>query len=116
MTSVVSHPPETNEGIVTSWLPLTSAWPSVSQCATGGIYSQLGESGVPIAYDPFFGVSLEPSITCLPPAATSWWSESTGIPLLTHVSIGPVVCPGGYTTATTSVVNNSSTFVACCPS
>jgi hypothetical protein len=116
MTSVVSHAPETNEGIVTSWIPITSAWPVVAECATGGIYSQIGPEGVAIADDPYYGININRSLTCLPPAATLWWDQSTTFPLLTHTSLGPFVCPGDYTTATTSVVNNSSTFVGCCPS
>ncbi|KAH8800708.1 hypothetical protein F5884DRAFT_713698 [Xylogone sp. PMI_703] len=117
MTSVASHPPETNGGIVTSWLPLTSAWPSIAECATGGIYSQIGVNGaLAIADDPFYGISIDGSLTCLPPFATSWWDQSILTPLLTRTSLGPVVCPGGYTTATTSVVNDLSTFVGCCPS
>jgi hypothetical protein len=116
MTSVASHPPETNGGIVTSWLPLTSTWPSVAECATGGIYSQIGANGaMAIADDPFYGISINRSLTCLPPFATLWWSQSITIPLLTHTSLGPFVCPGGYTTATASVVNDISTFVGCCP-
>jgi hypothetical protein len=117
MTSVAAHPPETNGGIVTSWLPLTSAWPSVAECATGGIYSQIGANGaLAIAYDPYYGMSIDRSLTCLPPFATAWWSQTTTTPLLTHTSLGPFVCPGGYTTATSSVVDDISTFVGCCPS
>jgi hypothetical protein len=116
MTSVV-HPPETNGGIVTSWLPITSAWPSIPECATGGIYSQLGGNGaLAIADDPYYGISIDTALTCLPPVATSWWDQSSATPLLTHISLGPIVCPGGYTTATTSAVNDISTFIACCPS
>lgn len=117
MTSVVTHPPETNGGLVTSWLPITSAWPSIAECATGGIYSQIGSNGaLAIADDPYYGVSIDTSLTCLPPVATSWWSQTTATPLLTRISLGPIVCPGGYTTAITSAVNDISTFVACCPS
>jgi hypothetical protein len=117
MTTVAAHPPETNGGIVTSWLPLTSAWPSVAECVTGGIYSQIGANGaLAIAYDPYYGMSIDRSLTCLPPFATAWWSQTTTTPLLTHTSLGPFVCPGGYTTATSSVVNDISTFVGCCPS
>ncbi len=112
-----SHPPETNSDIVTSWLPITSAWPAVPECQTGGIYSQIGDNGaLQIAYDPFFGISVEPSLTCLPPFATLWWSESTTVPLFTKTSLGPLVCPEAYSTAYSSTLNAQSTFVACCPS
>jgi hypothetical protein len=118
MSSVTSHPPQTDAaGIVTSWLPVTSAWPVIAECATGGIYTQQGGVGaVAIADDPYFGLNINSSLTCLPPFATLWWGESASVPVLTHTSLGPLVCPGGYTPASTKVINAQSTFVACCPS
>jgi hypothetical protein len=110
--TTVTHPPETNDGVVTSWLPLPTAWPSVQPCSTD-IYSESGGGGLARAFDPFYGKSIDTQITCLPPAATLWWSQSTG---QTVTSLGPLACPELYTTATTSVVNSLSTFVACCPS
>jgi len=115
--TTTTRPPETNSGIITSWLEVTSAWPSVSQCSTE-IYSQIGdgEGLAAIAFDPYFGSSISTQITCLPPIATSWWNQVLQTPLQTITSIGPLVCPQLYTTATTSVLNPASTFVACCPS
>lgn len=112
--SATTRAPETNGGVVTSWLPVSSAWPSVSQCSTE-IYSQLG-GGVAIGFDPYYGIYISTQVTCLPPYATSWWNQPDQTPAQTRTSIGPLVCPQLYTTAYTSVVNSESTFIACCPS
>lgn len=113
---VITHPPETNDGIVTSWLPLTTAWPSISQCDTA-LYN-IGPDPVfsLVAYDPFFGLHVDTRLTCLPPAATTWWYSQNQTPLLTVTSIGPVICPEAYTTASTSDGGSGSTLVMCCPS
>jgi hypothetical protein len=58
---------------------------------------------------------VAPSIQCLAPPATSWWRQDWLSNSLTTWSLGPITCPEAYTTATTSV-QDSSTFVACCPS
>ncbi len=113
-----THPPETNSDIVTSWLPVTSAWPIVPECQTGGIYSQSSSNvgAIHIAYDPFYGIIIDKPLTCLPPYATLWWGESTATPLFTKTSLGPLVCPVAYTTAYSSTINAQSTYIACCPS
>jgi hypothetical protein len=102
--------------IVTSWLPVTTAWSAPTACA-----SIIWEGYPPnlALNDPGYGIYVDPSVTCLPPAATTWWEQGhssygTGAGTTTF-SIGPIVCPQAYTTATTSVYD-SSTFVACCPS
>jgi hypothetical protein len=112
--TTITHPPETNNGVVTSWLPVTTAWPSIQQCSTD-IYSQLG-GGVALAFDPYYGRFINTQITCLPPAATLWWSRVLQTPAQTITGLGPLECPQLYTTGTTSVINPMSTFVACCPS
>lgn len=112
MTSVASYPPVTNAGIVTSWLPITTAWPSSAACST------LVWEGYPpyqVIYDPGYGISVDLSLKCLPPAATTWWEQDHSNLGTTSFSLGPIVCPQAYTTASTSV-QDSSTFVACCPS
>ena len=109
--TTVTHPAETNNGVVTSWLPLPTAWPSVQPCSTD-IYSQVG-GGLALAFDPWYGKEIDTRLTCLPPAATLWWSQSPG---QTVTSLGPLACPELYTTGTTSVINSQSTFIACCPS
>lgn len=112
----VTRPAETNGGVVTSWLPVTSAWPSVEPCSAA-IYSQVGNiiGLAAIAFDPFFGENINTELTCLPPFATSWWDQQQQTPAQTVTSLGPLVCPGLYTTATSSILNSMSTFIACCP-
>ena len=111
--ATITHLPETNNGVVTSWLPVPTAWPSAPPCSTE-IYTQIG-GGVARAFDPFYGKEIDTQNTCLPPAATLWWSQAQG-PAQTVTSLGPLLCPEMYTTGTTSVLNSLSTFVACCPS
>jgi hypothetical protein len=109
-----THSPETNSGVVTSWLPVSTPWPAVPQCSAE-IYSQIG-GGSAIAFDPFFGQSINGQITCLPPAATLWWNQVYQTPAQTITSLGPFACPELYTTGTTSALNSLSTFIGCCPS
>jgi hypothetical protein len=54
-------------------------------------------------------------LACLPPAATTWWANKDATP---RISIGPIVCPEDYTTATTFTAtwDPISTWIACCPS
>ena len=113
--TTITHPPETNFGVVTSWLPVPTAWPSVEQCSSA-IYSQYGSGGVAIAFDPYYGLNIDQELTCLPPDVTSWWDQKTQTPVQTVTSLGPLVCPGLYTTALSSALNSLSTFIACCPS
>jgi hypothetical protein len=112
--TTINHLPETNNGVVTSWLPVTTALPSIQQCSTA-IYSQIG-GGVALAFDPWYGKFINTQITCLPPAATLWWSQDLQSLSFTVTSLGPFECPQLYTTATTSALDSMSTFVACCPS
>jgi len=112
-----THPPETNLGIVTSWLPLTTAYPSQSGCSAD-IYARWGiTSGYnAVAFDPDYGISVNTSVSCLPVQATTWW-EQLGLQDTTStvISLGPVVCPAQYTTIGTSLVGVGSTLVVCCP-
>jgi len=119
MTSTnITRLPETNSGTVTSWLPITTTWPTITQCSTE-IYSQTatvpGENVLAMGFDPYFNTIISPNVFCLPPEATSWWQQPQQTPQLTVTSIGPIICPGLYSTATTSVLNSESTWVACCP-
>ncbi|ERF72717.1 hypothetical protein EPUS_04770 [Endocarpon pusillum Z07020] len=108
------YPPETHGGVVTSWVPITTAWPSQSGC------DQSFWSYVPstiAGWDPGYGISVEPTLSCLPEGATAWWNQARlGPNSNTKISIGPIVCPEAYTTATTSAQDATSTLVACCPS
>ncbi|KAE9379498.1 hypothetical protein N431DRAFT_478501 [Stipitochalara longipes BDJ] len=119
-SSTITHPAELNSGIWTSWLPLTTAWPSQSACNSAiWIRGSIDESddSFPYIFDPDYGSSVANSLTCLPPYATQWWEGAvTTSNTITSWSIGPIVCPAAYTTASTTVVSGSSTSVMCCPS
>ncbi|KAH7140021.1 hypothetical protein B0J13DRAFT_558795 [Dactylonectria estremocensis] len=114
---VTTHPPEENGSLVTSWLPMSTAWPSSSGC--GDYWWKVVESTV-AAWDPGYGLSVDTDLTCQPPQLTAWWNADMSVDVAeTQMSIGPVVCPEAYTTANTQVrvVNGESrTLVACCPS
>jgi hypothetical protein len=113
MSSLSIYPPETHSGIVTSWIPVGTAFPSSSGCES------LYWSFVPntlAAWDPGYGISVDTNVKCVPPAETTWWDQNRlGVNSLTIVSLGPITCPSAYTTVTTTIENQSSTFVACCP-
>lgn len=111
---MVTPPPEIHSGVVTSWLPMTTPFSAAPECA-GAIYSQQGDGGQLIAFDPFYE-SIVPTFTysCFPSQATEWYNQGTD-PLETVTSLGPFECPGGYVTAYTTQIANS-VKVACCPS
>lgn len=71
------------------------------------------------AWDPGYGLFVDKTLKCQPPQHTTWWNAdalSLGIDTEeTRLSLGPIVCPEAYTTATTITNAGSSTFVACCP-
>lgn len=109
------YPAETTDGTVTSFIPLTTAWPSSSGCAS--IFRLNGPSLV--AYDPGYGLDIDTDVMCAPPAVTTWWEQGHlfgGGSRHTAVSIGPLTCPEDFTTATSSIRDGSSTLAMCCPS
>ncbi|KAJ6259078.1 hypothetical protein Dda_5975 [Drechslerella dactyloides] len=115
MGSLSMYPPETSEGTVTSWIPLETAFPSSSGCESIFWSAQ----GTLAAWDPNYGIFVNTSVKCIPPAATTWWGQAIlGQNSLTRLSLGPITCPSAYKTVTTINVANiggTSTFVACCP-
>lgn len=111
----VYNTPEVNSGTTTSWLPLTDSWPSSSGCASS-FFLYPGQPA-PVAWDPGYGYFYGGQPRCLPPVATTWWEQNhQGGDQFTILSIRPIVCPGAFTTAATSVQSGSSTLVLCCPS
>jgi hypothetical protein len=107
---------ETQDGTVTSFLPLSTPWSSISDCSSQ-IYQQ--PDGHLIAFDPYYRASISPSaVACFAPEITAWWSQQTqasGPP--TPTVLGPeFVCPGLYTPAATGLVNSFTTQLFCCPS
>ncbi|KAI1104752.1 hypothetical protein F4804DRAFT_176767 [Jackrogersella minutella] len=105
--------PETNRGVVTSWIPITTAYPHQAGCEN---FLWKFVPTVIAAWDPGYGLSVNPEATCLPKPVTTWWlQDRLGPTTETILSIGPITCPEDYYTATASAKDSSSTFVACCP-
>lgn len=120
--TTTTHAPELNSGIWTTWLPITTAYSSQSGCQTAawarfGI--QASSDFWPYIYDPAYYSSVANSLTCLPPAATSWLDGGTTVDgTITSYSLGPVTCPVAYETVSTILVSGGggeSTSVICCP-
>ncbi|KAI9055707.1 hypothetical protein LZ554_000649 [Drepanopeziza brunnea f. sp. 'monogermtubi'] len=103
----------TRSGITTTYLPLSTAYPSQASCSSLFINSadQL------FAFDPSYGAPNS-GPACLPPEATRWWEQDTDPGLTTSTAIGgyKMVCPQAYKTVAMSVLDESSTRVGCCPS
>jgi hypothetical protein len=105
--------PELNNGILTTWLPLTTPGPSVSAACSSEIYV------VPLhttlaAFDPWYGQNVNSELSCLAAEETLWWDQSQGPSTTTF--LGPFACPNGHTTAATSLFREGTTLVGCCPS
>jgi hypothetical protein len=115
-----THAAELNAGVWTSWLPLTTAWPTQAACSSE-IWARFGIQEAndfwPYLYDPAYELSVaSPATACLPFEATSWWDGgSTASNTITSYSVGPIVCPAAYTTYSTILLSSSSTSVICCP-
>ncbi|QDS77137.1 hypothetical protein FKW77_001191 [Venturia effusa] len=113
--TLVYNAPEVNFGTTTSWIPLTTAWPSSTGCASS-FYLHPGQP-YPYGWDPGLGYFLGQTQKCQPAAVTAWHEQGNqhqdGF---TRLSIRPIVCPAAYTTAVTSINSVSSTMVVCCPS
>lgn len=110
MTSLLpTRPPEINAGTTTLWLRMSTAWPSIS--AYESTFYKNNPS-ILAAWDP----GLQ-NLSCQPPQVTAWWDQSQmSIDLsATQYSLGPVVCPEAYSTATTSANSGESTFIGCFP-
>lgn len=124
-TTAITHPPETNFGTITSWLPLTTTYPAQAGCSSSfwarwGFYQSAGQNYQLVGFDPGYDISVGSGASCQPAAVTSWWetrdASLTASGVTTRYSIGPIVCPQAYTTVGTNVVGLGTTQVACCPS
>lgn len=110
MTATTAWAEETNDGIVTSWLPLTTAFTAQSAC-----WSKYRLEGFRlVAFDPAYGNDDETSVICGPRPVTLWW-ETPGIDG-TAISLGPLMCPDSWVTVATSIRSSTSTNIMCCPS
>lgn len=113
MTSL--YPAETNDGVVTSWIPLTTVYTPPTGCSTQ--FRLNGPSLV--AFDPGYGLDIDSKVICAPPAVTTWWEQGRlgqgAASGHTAASIGPLTCPSSWTTVATSVKDKISTNIMCCP-
>jgi hypothetical protein len=82
-----THPPETTSGTVTSWLPVTTAFPAVAGCE-----SAIWGMNLAVAWDPRVGVSTLANLQYLPGAVTTWFSQPFKN-VNTVFSLGPFQCP-----------------------
>jgi hypothetical protein len=114
-----SRLPELNNGIVTSWVPLTTQAAALSPYPTScksafRLETLSGSITNIIGYDPWYGQAVDTKYqSCLAPEQTQWWAQQ--LMPTTAFDLGPFACPTPYTTATTSVVSAGTTMVACCP-
>ena len=110
------YPAETDAtGGVVSYVPLTTSYTPPASCSS--VFHLDGPSLM--AYDPAYGIGVNTDVICGPPAVTSWWEQALlGNPRSAHtaLSLGPLICPEPFTTATTAIQRGSSTSVFCCPS
>lgn len=111
-----SRSPEVNGDMTTIWIPLTTAYPCHTSCSS--LFWRLDKEDSPIvAWDPGYELWVDPSASCQPAAVSSWWhAEDRDQDIVqTRWSLGPLVCPGAYTTAMTSDAGAGSTLLGCCP-
>lgn len=95
-----------------SFIPLSTPYPSKDGCS-GYIYEQV--DGHFIAWDPFYGASLDTKArSCFPSEVSSWWSQAAETSIFT--ALGPTfVCPGAYSAVQTVVIASDTQKVFCCP-
>ncbi|OMP83029.1 hypothetical protein BK809_0001221 [Diplodia seriata] len=106
--------PETNDGEVTSWIPLTAAFTPTEGCESA--FRLNGPSLV--AFDPGYGLDIDQRVKCAPSAVTTWWEQGrlgVGPSEHTAVSIQPLTCPHEWSTVASSIKDGSSTQAMCCP-
>lgn len=98
---------QTSSATITTWLPLSTAWPSTAACSTLVYVGTGKEAGKVFGWDPLYQAVLDTgSPRCFADEMASWWLESTS----TTISLGPMFnCPA------TSVHSAGVTQVLCCP-
>jgi hypothetical protein len=120
---VLTSPPETNSGIVTAWIPLTTTASSAFYACWNESYIDISDASDGadfVAFDPQVTVvnGVNTPVACQPTQVTSWFDSrfatSAEGELGTVTSIQPIVCPRGWFTAKSITVRNSEQ-VMCCP-
>ncbi|KAF7910591.1 uncharacterized protein EAF01_002102 [Botrytis porri] len=97
----------------TTWLPLSTAWPSTAACSSLVYVGSGKDAGKVFGWDPLYQAVLDTgSPRCFADEMASWWLEPASI----TISLGPTFnCPAAYSTVATSVYNAGVTQVFCCP-
>ncbi|KAI1420124.1 hypothetical protein F5Y12DRAFT_792225 [Xylaria sp. FL1777] len=111
----IVYPAVTSDGTITSFLPLTTSFTPSAECSES--YRLDGPSLV--AFDPGYGLDIDPLVRCGPSAVTTWWEQGrlgVGDEDHTVISLGPLICPHEWQTVASSVEDESSTVAMCCPS
>ncbi|KPI36168.1 uncharacterized protein AB675_8859 [Cyphellophora attinorum] len=108
---------ETNAGIVTTWVPLSTTYSPTQACRTSfrGVYDGGSNDGLN-AFDPNYS-TLDSSYSCMPAAASVWWDQpvASDQTATTTLGIGPIVCPESWHVVQTSTKDVTSIFSMCCP-
>jgi hypothetical protein len=66
--------PEINQGLITNWIALTTPGPPRFPCSSS-LYFMPGEFSRIIAFDPWYGKFIDPSVRCLETEASLWWNQ-----------------------------------------
>ena len=119
--SMSSYGPVTNAGVVTSYLPLTTAWPFSAGCSTQILSDDVPGYSAP--YYLYFNDPRYPSVvpqqpTCLPPQISSWWYQTTQDSITTLLGGYTFLCPSAYSTVYSSAgttTGSVTTTIGCCP-
>ncbi|PVH78438.1 hypothetical protein DL98DRAFT_656147 [Cadophora sp. DSE1049] len=111
------HPPITASGTITTFIPLSTAWPSLSQCSSLFVIPVNETLLQMYAFDPGYGLNQGGiAKSCQPPEVTAWWKQAQGETTRTELGGHTMICPEANTTAAVIPANSFTTRIACCPS
>lgn len=113
-TTQISASTGTVAAITTVWLPLPTAYPSISGCATE-IYKPGG--GEIFDWDPLYRATISPAATgCLPREVSSSYNQGALSQTDRTTLLGPTfVCPAAYQPVATFVIDSYTKQTLCCP-
>lgn len=116
VNSVVYRPPDSSTGTITSWIPLVTPYSMHGEDCTSAFWRWDSDAEI-VAWNPGYGISVNPDLRCQPEAVTTWWLQTwLGTNTETVVSIGPLTCPEAFSQVETHIEDEYRTRVACCPS
>ncbi|ESZ98967.1 hypothetical protein SBOR_0625 [Sclerotinia borealis F-4128] len=104
---------QTSSATITTWLPLSTAWPSTAACSSLVVFGSGNDARKLFGWDPLYQVVRDTgSPRCFADEMASWWLELSSV----TISLGPNFnCPAAYSTVATSVHSAGVTQVFCCP-